>query len=81
MMALADVYCRINRARGLELVSPEDLLNACRQLDLMNLPLVFRTFDSGVMVLQSRSHQDSSVVEMISDLVKAKTKMLSLKSN
>lgn len=80
-MALADVYCRINRARGLELVSPEDLLNACRQLDLMNLPLVFRTFDSGVMVLQSRSHQDSSVVEMISDLVKAKTKMLSLKSN
>lgn len=80
MMALADVYCRINRARGLELVSPEDLLNACRQLDLMNLPLVFRTFDSGVMVLQSRSHQDSSVVEMISDLVKAKTKILSLKN-
>lgn len=30
MMALADVWCRINRARGLELISPEDLLNACR---------------------------------------------------
>lgn len=69
MMALADAYCRVNRARGLELLSPEDLLNASRQLALLDLPLVLRIFDSGVMVLQARSHDDNSVVETIAELV------------
>lgn len=38
-MTLSDVYCRINRARGLELLSPEDILNACQMLEQMNLPI------------------------------------------
>lgn len=29
MIALIDVYCLFNRARGTELISPEDLLQAC----------------------------------------------------
>lgn len=58
MMSLADVYCRINRARGLELLSPEDLLNACRWL---NGPLKLRTFPSGAMVLQLENHDDEMV--------------------
>ena len=28
-MALPDVYCLFNRARGTELVSPDDLLQVC----------------------------------------------------
>ena len=39
MMALPDIYCRINRARGFELVSPEELLNACETLLEHDLPL------------------------------------------
>lgn len=31
-MTLPEVYCRVNRARGVELLSPEDLLNACQAL-------------------------------------------------
>lgn len=69
MMALTDVYCRVNRARGLELLSPEDLLNACRQLAPLSLPIVLRIFDSGVMVLQSRAHNDYEVAEAVSQLV------------
>lgn len=38
MMAMTDVFCRINRARSLELVSPEDLLNACKAMDVINTP-------------------------------------------
>lgn len=68
-MTLTDAYCRVNRARGLELLSPEDLLNASRQLGPLNQPLVLRIFDSGVMVLQARSHDDSAVVEDIAELV------------
>ena len=32
MMTLTDSWVRVNRARGLELVSPEDLLSAAKQL-------------------------------------------------
>ncbi|XP_063987495.1 vacuolar protein-sorting-associated protein 36 isoform X3 [Diachasmimorpha longicaudata] len=69
MMTLTDVYCRVNRARGLELLSPEDLLNACRQLAPLSLPVVLRVFDSGVMVLQARSHDDNAVVEALVELM------------
>ncbi|XP_017792582.1 PREDICTED: vacuolar protein-sorting-associated protein 36 [Habropoda laboriosa] len=72
MMTLTDVYCRVNRARGLELLSPEDLLNASRQLALLGLPIVLRVFDSGVMVLQIRSHDDNTIVDVIADLIKEK---------
>lgn len=58
MMSLADVYCRVNRARGLELLSPEDLLNACHQLQG---PIKLRQFPSGAMVLQLESHDDAAV--------------------
>lgn len=69
MMTLTDVYCRVNRARGLELLSPEDLLHASRQLALLGLPIVLRTFDSGVMVLQVLSHDDNAVADCIMELV------------
>jgi len=72
MMTLTDVYCRVNRARGLELLSPEDLLHASRQLAPLGLPIVLRSFDSGVMVLQRRSHDDNAVVDCISELLKEK---------
>jgi len=68
-MTLTDVYCRVNRARGLELLSPEDLLHASRQLAPLDLPIVLRSFDSGVMVLQIRSHNDNSVADRIMELV------------
>ncbi|KAH0550447.1 vacuolar protein-sorting-associated protein 36 [Cotesia glomerata] len=69
MMTLTDAYCRVNRARGLELLSPEDLLNASRQLGPLNQPLVLRIFDSGVMILQARSHDDNAVIEDIAELL------------
>ncbi|XP_023704185.1 vacuolar protein-sorting-associated protein 36 isoform X2 [Cryptotermes secundus] len=63
MMALTDVYCRVNRARGLELLSPEDLIKACHMLEQLNLPIRLRRFDSGVNVLQLQSHSDANVVK------------------
>jgi len=60
-MTLTDVYCRVNRARGMELLSPEDLVNACRAMDGLQLPVLLREFDSGVMVLQLRSHSEAAV--------------------
>ena len=62
-MALTDVYCRVNRARGLELLSPEDLLQACNLLNKLRLPIRLRQFDSGVKVLQLENHSDENVVK------------------
>uniref|UniRef100_A0A672HBW9 Vacuolar protein-sorting-associated protein 36 n=1 Tax=Salarias fasciatus TaxID=181472 RepID=A0A672HBW9_SALFA len=39
MMALSEVYCLVNRARGMELLSPEDLVNACKMFESLKLPL------------------------------------------
>lgn len=65
-MSLADVYCRVNRARGLELISPEDLLNACKCL---NGPIKLREFPSGAMILQLESHDDEIIANEITEKV------------
>lgn len=72
VMALTDVYCRMNRARGLELLSPEDLLNACKMLDILNLPIRLHVFDSGVMVLQLRSHNEEELITQTTQLLEDK---------
>ncbi|KAJ8298056.1 hypothetical protein KUTeg_024587 [Tegillarca granosa] len=72
IMTLTDVYCRVNRARGMELLSPEDLLNACEMLEYLNLPVRLRTFDSGVMVLQLKSHSEEEVIDKTMTLVEEK---------
>jgi ESCRT-II complex subunit VPS36 len=59
VVSLTDVYCLWNRARGTNLISPEDLRHACDLLrdendggTLSQLGITQRTFDSGVVVLQ-----------------------------
>ena len=42
MMPLPDVYCLFNRARGAELISPDDLLTAVKLL-----PTTARSLTSG----------------------------------
>lgn len=74
-MSLTDVFVRVNRARGMELLSPEDLVNACkimRDFDGVQrkprLKTRLRTFeDSGVMVLQLASLDEESVIKDTED--------------
>ena len=60
-MSLTDAYCRVNRARGLELLSPEDFLQACRLMKDLNLPIKLRRYESGVLVLQLQSQTDAEL--------------------
>jgi len=71
MMTLTDAFVRVNRARGLELVSPEDILNACAALKETNLPLSLQTFPSGVMVLRSSNQTEEELLQKIVYLVEA----------
>ncbi|XP_004927818.1 vacuolar protein-sorting-associated protein 36 [Bombyx mori] len=69
IMSLADVWCRVNRARGLELVSPEDLLNACKLLRTVDAPMSLRKFPSGACVLQLNSNRDEEIAKSTSDMI------------
>lgn len=72
MMALTEVYCLVNRARGMELLSPEDMVNACKLLESLKLPLRLRVFDSGVMVVQLQSHSEEEMITSAIDNVSEK---------
>ncbi|KAJ6295629.1 hypothetical protein OIU78_023620 [Salix suchowensis] len=58
MINLIDIYCLFNHARGTELISPEDLLQACSLWEKFDVPVMLRKFDSGVKVIQNKSHSD-----------------------
>ncbi|XP_017345162.1 vacuolar protein-sorting-associated protein 36 [Ictalurus punctatus] len=72
MMALTEVYCLVNRARGMELLSPEDMVNACKLFESLKLPLRLRVFDSGVMVVQLQSHSEEEMITSAIDNVSEK---------
>ncbi|PNH06425.1 Vacuolar protein sorting-associated protein 36 [Tetrabaena socialis] len=62
LLSLPDVYCLFNRARGTELVSPDDLLQAAKlfgQAGVQGLRL--RNLSSGVLVIQGPQHSEEQV--------------------
>lgn len=63
---LVDVYCLVNRARGVgNLVSPADLLKACTSFDQVAVPLMLKQFPSGLNVLQTKSFSDQVILTKI----------------
>lgn len=54
-MTLTAAYCVYNRARGTELVSPEDMRLACGLFGQLGLPITLTAFPSGFTVLSTSS--------------------------
>ncbi|XP_009122551.2 LOW QUALITY PROTEIN: vacuolar protein sorting-associated protein 36 [Brassica rapa] len=69
MISLTDMYYHFNRARGTELISPDDLWQACNLWEKFDVPVMLRKFDSGVKVIQNKSHSDEEVMSRIRMLV------------
>ena len=68
ILALPDVFCLFNRARGAELVSPEDVLKACQLWQSLGISTVqFRRFDSGVLVAQTADRSDDEVCAALAE--------------
>ncbi|ORY86180.1 EAP30/Vps36 family-domain-containing protein [Protomyces lactucae-debilis] len=64
-LTLADLYALYNRARKGNLISPADLMAACRLFDTLKLPVKLRKFRSGVTVVQDRSRTEESVEKSV----------------
>uniref|UniRef100_A0A8C9U9C0 Vacuolar protein-sorting-associated protein 36 n=1 Tax=Scleropages formosus TaxID=113540 RepID=A0A8C9U9C0_SCLFO len=61
----------------LQLLSPEDLVNACKMFESLKLPLRLRVFDSGVMVVQLQSHNEEEMIASALDNVSEKGSLTS----
>jgi len=61
MMTLTDAFVRVNRARGLELVSPDDILLAARALKDTHIPMRLHQFESGVLVLMTSNNSEEEI--------------------
>lgn len=48
VIGLVDLYCMYNRARGTDLVSPEDLTLACSKLNATSSKFMVKNYASGV---------------------------------
>lgn len=67
VMTLTDVYCLYNRARGTNLISPEDLLQAVSLLSKLGLGMSERVFPSGVRVVQEDAFDDDAMAQRLAD--------------
>ncbi|KAL7461571.1 hypothetical protein ACHAXS_001989, partial [Conticribra weissflogii] len=69
MMTLTDVYCLFNRARGTNLISPEDLLKSLDWMQKLKLGMSKRVFEkSGVVVIQDDSFDDEVMAKKLAAL-------------
>lgn len=70
VMTLPDIYCLYNRARGVELVSPEDLYKACNLFSKLQIPLNLRRFKSGLLIIESAGKSDDETIKQICNYIK-----------
>lgn len=77
IMTLSDAFCRINRARGYELISPEDLLNAAVHMEQLRLPVRLRVLSSGIKSFELTNRNETQDLDEIGSLVQAMTSMSS----
>jgi len=69
MMSLVEAFCRVNRARGLELVSPEDLMDACQNLESQRQSIRLVQLGDNVKVLQHVGFDEDHYAGMVLSLV------------
>jgi ESCRT-II complex subunit VPS36 len=78
MLLLTDVYCLVNRARGTQLISPLDCVNACQLFPQLATPLRLREFpDTGVKVLCADQQTEGQIVQRIRQMLQEEVRHLS----
>lgn len=69
-LTLSEIYCCFNRARGMDLVSPDDILQSCKQMgDIPDLQLKLVQYKSGLLVVQNRLCDNQEIVDKTSEMV------------
>ena len=69
MITLTDLYLLYNKARGTELISPDDFWQAVQVTNSLNLGIIYRLFNSGVKVIQLNSFNSDEMCSKIVDII------------
>ena len=67
VIGLIDLYCMYNRARGTNLISPEDLKIACQKLNSQSTVYMMKEYPSGIKTMQSRMFNECSYYKRIAE--------------
>jgi ESCRT-II complex subunit VPS36 len=76
MITLTDLYCLVNRSRGTELVSPDDLLQAVAGMSQLGVGMSLKTYKSGVLAVQLNSLSEIALCRTILDFITQKEEQL-----
>ncbi len=68
MITAPDAYCLFNRARGIHLVSPEDMVRACEMFASLHLPVKYVVFQSGVLAIQDASLSPTETATLVNKM-------------
>lgn len=69
VLPLTDLYCIFNRARGTALVSPEDLVQACKRLQPLRLRCRLIQLNDGVLAVASSAHDETQIARQVAHLL------------
>lgn len=69
-LTLSGAYCCFNRARGMDLVSPDDIKNACERMqNIPELQLRLVQYKSGLLVIQSQTCDSEEILGKTTSMV------------
>jgi ESCRT-II complex subunit VPS36 len=71
LITLTDLYCLLNRARGSELVSPDDLLQSAHLLARLDVGMYLRRFPSGALCVQSQGFDEDGMCTKVLTMTRA----------
>ena len=60
VVGLIDLYCMYNRARGTDLISPDDLMIACKKLNETSTRFMLKSYPSGVVTIQRKDFNEDA---------------------
>lgn len=73
IMTLTDVYCLFNRARGANMISPDDLIESVKSMEKIGLGMKLREFEgSHVRVLQKANFDDQVLSQKLTVYIEQK---------
>ena len=69
VVGLIDLYCMYNRARGTDLISPDDLKIACQKLHETSTRFMLKTYPSGVVTIQSKMFNEDAYYQRLAQTI------------
>mmetsp|Transcript_15009 Transcript_15009/g.22486 ORF Transcript_15009/g.22486 Transcript_15009/m.22486 type:complete len:452 (+) Transcript_15009:42-1397(+) len=73
ILTLTDLYCLLNRARGANMISPDDLIESLNMVEKLGLGIRLRKFEgSGIQCVCESTFDDAVMAEKIISFIKEK---------